>query len=107
MLSRPIPQPKPVSKPHQRTQTHNKRMAAFRDAVWAKFGVYTWRGTKRDQMAPCEGCDRTVFRYSHPFGSADHVKMRSTSPEEKYNPLNGKILCEDLCHKRKHRIRVA
>lgn len=101
MLSSPVAQPKAKADPRRRTRLHKTRMREFVNNVWALFGAVTWRHTICDQMAPCEGCGKTVFRRSSPFGAVDHIKPRSTCPEEKYNPSNGKLVCE-RCHNEKH-----
>lgn len=95
------PQPKPRFDRQRRTKTHDKRMAQFRDDVWANAGVEVYRLDLKDQAAPCEECQKTVYRRSFPFGAVDHIRRRSTCPEEKYNPSNGRVICQ-LCHDDKH-----
>ncbi len=92
-LSKPVAQPKPASSKGQRTRRHQSRMAKWRDAVWRRWGL--------GSAAICAKCSRVVWRTSIPMGAPDHIKPRSTSPELKYDPMNGQILCV-VCHARKH-----
>lgn len=77
--------------------THERRMDAFREAVWLRDGS----GFGEDEGAPCAGCGRWVFRRRHPFAAVDHIKGRGAHPEEKYTPENGAIKCQ-TCHDTKH-----
>lgn len=77
-------------------------MTAFRDRVWLRDGS----GYGEDEGAPCAQCGRWVFRRRHPFAAVDHIAMRSTSPEKKYDPDNGAIACQ-TCHDKKHGRREA
>lgn len=82
--------PKPKYVDHcERKATHDRKAKAFRDAVWR-------RERRKDiivEWAPCArchvGCQRGVS------GEVDHIKPRSTHPELKYDPTNGRIVCHD------------
>lgn len=74
-----------------------KQAAAFRAAVWKRAG------------SKCESCGRRVVRtlaFTPDAGHVDHIKPRSTSPAQKYDPQNGRLLCGS-CHLERHGQRMS
>lgn len=72
-----------------RKATHDRKAKAFRDAVWR-------RDRRSDiivECARCVRCKKWVQRGKD--GEVDHVKPRSTHPELKYDPSNGRIVCHN------------
>ena len=79
--------PKPKYVDHcERKATHDRRAKSFRDAVWKR---NSWGGLH--VHAHCARCRNVVIRGKG--GEVDHIKPRSTHPELKYDPANGRILC--------------
>lgn len=76
----------------ERKATHDRKAKTFRDAVWRN----ARRGAMRDtaairEVAVCARCHALVARGQN--GEVDHIKPRSTHPELKYEPTNGRIVC--------------
>ena len=76
----------------ERKATHDRRAKAFRDAMWKRDAT----GAMRDDfvirdVASCARCRCHVVRGAN--GEVDHIKPRSTHPELKYDPANGRIVC--------------
>lgn len=76
--------PKPVSRKAKAERLGRK----FRNAVWAREKVGGW---KDNETALCARCGVLVMRGED--GEVDHIKPRSTHPELKYDPSNGRIAC--------------
>lgn len=70
----------PKPKPTNRQARNRKREREFLDAVW-----------NGKQYGACARCHRMVIRGGS--GEVDHIKPRSTHPELKYEPANGRIVC--------------
>lgn len=80
--------PKPKFVDHcERKATHDRKAKAFRDAVWKRHGA----GRASCLTATCARCHRFVERGKG--GEVDHFRPRSTHPELKYDPANGRIVC--------------
>lgn len=77
----------------ERKATHDRRAKAFRDAVWKRdeHGCIGWKNISGRQVSACARCHRFVERGNG--GEVDHVRLRSTHPESKYDPANGRIVC--------------
>lgn len=78
--------PKPAVTSRQSKDSRQAR--AFRVAVWARDGAPNGLGT---YSGFCARCRRLVCQ-GHD-GQIDHIKPRSTHPELKYEPSNGRIVC--------------
>jgi 5-methylcytosine-specific restriction endonuclease McrA len=91
--------PKPKSSKGQRTKRHQAKMLSFINAVWLREGILDY-----GHMTRCRKCSCWVYRHDG-SGEVHHLKPRSTSPESKYDPTNGVILCRE-CHRAvtEHRI---
>lgn len=78
--------PKPQAK--SRKAQHELRGRKFRDAVWARDGRKNGIG---GQSGNCFRCGVLIVRGE--TGTVDHKKPRSTHPELKYDPTNGRLAC--------------
>lgn len=86
MLSKPVAVPKPKSVSRQAKDGRLAR--AFRQAVWARDGFKNGLGT---YSGYCARCKEPVCQGEG--GTVDHIKPRSTHPELKYEPTNGRLAC--------------
>lgn len=82
-----LPKPNSGSDRLARKRKHDREAKAFRDAVWARDGRYIggW------QYAECARCHCYISRGD--TGTVDHIKPRSTHPELKTDPKNGRLVC--------------
>ena len=83
--------PKPKYVDHcERKATHDRKAKAFRDAVWKRDRISDYTP---NEVARCQRCRGLVVRGKG--GEVDHIKPRSTHPELKYDPSNGRIVCHE------------
>lgn len=80
------PQPKP--KAALRKTEYHRKQRQFTNAVWERDQVGGWKG---HESAYCVRCKVLVMRGEG--GQVDHIKPRSTHPELRYEPSNGRIVC--------------
>lgn len=79
------PQPKPKAK--RREAERNRLSRKFRDAAWA---THRLGGPKGEEYAACAVCKQLTYRGVD--GTVDHIKMRSTHPELRYDVSNSRIV---------------
>lgn len=78
------PKPAKGTAKRQRRRKYLSGLQAWRDAVWSARGV----GPKGQEVAACGFCGLFVHRGVD--GEADHIKPRSTHPELRTDPTNGR-----------------
>jgi 5-methylcytosine-specific restriction endonuclease McrA len=88
-LSKPNAVPKPKNGP-SRASVAEAKGRKFREAVWKRDGFKNGLGT---YSGYCVRCTRLVCQSDN--GEIDHRKPKSTHPELKYEPSNGRITCHD------------
>lgn len=90
-LSKPIAQPRPVSRISARRAKRTTEIAQendFKNAVWARDG---WK---------CRHCGRAVKRGAVDMlqrGEVHHIEPRSRAKGKRYDVRNGVVLCVE-CH---------
>lgn len=74
----------------EKKRSRDRAGKAFRDAVWFKYG---WKDEDGKEVGHCVRCKRYIKRGD--TGTVDHKLTRSTHPELKYDPNNGRLACWD------------
>ena len=79
--------PQPKGKAVTLKTQRDRRERQFRDAAWA---THRLGGPKGEEYAVCAVCKQLTYRGVD--GTVDHIKMRSTHPELRYDVSNSRIV---------------
>lgn len=80
----------PKPKARKRSRVNEQKAKKFRDSVWARDGFKNGLGTYSGYCC-FPGCGVLITQTEN--GTVDHIKPRSTHPELKYTPENGRLVC--------------
>jgi len=87
-----FPKPAKGTTKKLRHRKYENGLKRWRDAVWARDGWLLYGKT----CGTCKRCGSMVTRGVD--GEVDHIKPRSTHPERRYEPSNGRIVCS-VCNR--------